>query len=228
MSQDEFTVRPIYADDLDAVASMCWENRQTQLRILEKQEILGMGAWDDSNVCVGQLHCYSVTLPEWDDSNFPGYARARLEDWPLGWPLLAARDKALDFVGPVWGQACFHVGILPGTWQANPDHFRRGIGTALLKASVAWAREHRYAATIAHGGSRIVPAYNLMMGCLPWTSYARMGFETKAIEEDGQRLPWWVETKGETIKAQVDQALAEGHAIVDLGAQLMVLEHFRA
>jgi GNAT superfamily N-acetyltransferase len=202
---------------------MCWENRETQLRILEKQEILGHGAWDDDGTCVGSLHCYSVTLPEWDDSDFPGYGRARLEDWPLGWPLLAARDKGLDFPGPIWGQACFHVGILPNTWQANPDYFRRGIGTALLEASVAWARDHDYAGIIAHGGPSIVPAYNLMMGCLPWTSYAKLGFETAAYEEDAEKLPWWVETKGEEIKAQVDRILAEGRELTDIVARLMVL-----
>ncbi len=223
MGANGYTVRPIYAEDLDAVASMCWENRETQLRILEKQEILGIGAWDGEDTCVGSLHCYCVTLPEWDDRDFPGYGRARLEDWPLGWPLLAAREKGLRFSGPVWGQACVHVGILPSTWQADPGYFHKGIGTALLEASVAWAREHDYAGIIAHGGPKIIPAYNLMMGCLPWTSYGKLGFETMAYEEDALRLPWWVETKGEAIKAQVDQALSEGRDIKDIAARLMVL-----
>ena len=223
MNQDEVTIRPIYGQDLDAVAGMCWENRETQLRILEKQEILGFGAWDTDTTSIGTLHCYLVTLPEWDDSDFPEYGRARLQDWPLGWPLLAARERGLEFDGPVWGQACFHVGILPNTWEANPAYFRKGIGTALLEASVAWAREHGYAAVIGHGGSAIVPAYNTMMGCLPWTSYAKLGFDTKVIEEDGERLPWWAETKGEAIQAQVAQALAEGKQIADIAARLMVL-----
>lgn len=224
MDTPEFTLRPIRADDLDAVASMCWENRETQRRLLEKQEILGFGAWDDQDVCVAQLHCYSVTLPDWDDSDFPGYGRARLEDWPLGWPLLAAREKGLDVAGPVWGHACFHVGILPDTWEADPDYFHRGIGTALLETSVAWARDHGYAAIIAHGGPKIIPAYNTMMGCMPWTSYAKLGFETVAFEEDAQRLPWWARTKGETIQAQVDQALSEGRPLEDVCARLMVLD----
>ncbi|MGC9347396.1 MAG: hypothetical protein ACP5JG_04580 [Anaerolineae bacterium] len=223
MAHNEWTIRPIYADDLDDVSGMCWENRETQQRILEKQEILGIGAWDDENVCVGQLHCYEVTLPEWDDSDFPGYGRARLEDWPLGWSLLAAREKGLEFDGPVWGHACFHVGVLPDTLQADTEYFRRGMGTALLEASVAWAQKHNYDAIIAHGGPRIIPAYNTMMGCMPWTSYAKLGFETKAFEEDAERLPWWAETKGEGIKAQVNRALAEGHEIKDIVARLMVL-----
>ena len=223
MIQQEYRTKPIIADDLDAVAGMCWENRETQLRILSKQDILGFGAWDENDICVASLHCYKVTIPEWDDGDFPGYGRARLQDWPLGWPLLAVREKALEFTGPVWGHACFHVGILPNTWQANPDYFRKGIGTALLKASVSWARKHNYTAIIAHGGSKIISAYNLMMGCLPWTSYAKMGFETKAIEEDAQRLPWWVETKGDEINNQVKQALSDGQKLEDIGARLMVL-----
>jgi GNAT superfamily N-acetyltransferase len=223
MKQEDITIRSIYQQDLDDVAGMCWENRETQVRLLERQEILGFGAWDAEKGSVGTLHCYRVTLPDWDDSDFPGYGRARLEDWPLGWPLLAARKQGLAFDGPVWGQACFHVGILPNTWQADSRYFRKGTGTALLEASVEWAREHDYAAVIGHGGSPIVPAYNTMMGCLPWTAYQKLGFETQAIEEDGQRLPWWVETKGEAIQEQVEQALAEGKAIADIAARLMVL-----
>jgi GNAT superfamily N-acetyltransferase len=219
---DDVLIRPIYRQDLDAVAAMCWEDRDTQLRILEKQEILGFGVWDAENTSIGTLHCYRVTLPEWDDSDFPGYGRARLQDWPLGWPLLAAREKGLEFDGPVWGQACFHVGILPNTWQADPRYFRRGIGTALLEASVAWARDRGYAAVIAHGGSPIVPVYNTMMGCLPWTAYQKLGFETQAIE-DGARLPWWVASKGQNIQEQVERALAEGKEIPDIAARLMVL-----
>jgi hypothetical protein len=93
----------------------------------------------------------------------------------------------------------------------------------LLKTSITWAKVHEYDAIIAHGGSKIITAYNLMMGCLPWTSYAKIGFEATAIEEDAQQLPWWVETKGEEIKTQVHQALAEGHTLEDIGARLMVL-----
>ena len=44
MTQDEFTVRTIVDEDLKDVSGMCWEDRETQLRILEKQGILGIGA----------------------------------------------------------------------------------------------------------------------------------------------------------------------------------------
>lgn len=44
-----------------------------------------------------------------------------------------------------------------------------------------------------------------------------------AFAEDAERLPWWVETGSETVKTQVDQALAEGRDLKDIVARLMVL-----
>jgi hypothetical protein len=49
------SIRPIRREDLDRVSAICWENRQTQNRLLDIREILGMGAWR-GNRCVGQLH----------------------------------------------------------------------------------------------------------------------------------------------------------------------------
>ena len=219
----DYTVRPIYAVDLESIAGRCWDDRATQLRLLARQEVLGFGAWDARGLNVATLHCYGVELPDWDDTDFPGYGRAQLKDWPLGWPLLAARAKGLAFDGPVWGLACFHVGILPTAFDPDPAYFRQGIGTALLEAAVAWARERGYAAVIGHGGTKAVPVYNVMQGSLPWTSYAKLGFETAALEEDGERLPWWVEAKGEEIKAAVERALAAGATVSDIAARLMVL-----
>ncbi len=72
MTEAMFDVRPIELRDLEGVAGACWENRETQMRLLGLQQVLGIGAWEGP-VCVGQLHCYRVELPKWDDSNFPGY-----------------------------------------------------------------------------------------------------------------------------------------------------------
>lgn len=216
-------VRAIREADLDAVAGNCWENRETQHRLLKVQEILGMGVWQE-NRCVGQLHCYKVTLPQWDDSTFPGYGRSRPVSWPLGWPLLAARDKGISMDGPVWGHACFHVGFTLGADHADSKYFGQGFGTALCRASVRWAREHGYAAVLAHGGSKAAPAYNTWMGCLPWTTYARMGFECVAMEEDGRELPWWA--KGEAkpeVMQQVKAVLDAGREVQELCARTMLL-----
>jgi len=224
MSKFEFIVRPVVQSDVDHLSGVCWENRETQRRILEQQEILGMAAWQGS-LSVGQLHCYSVTFPEWDDSNFPEYGRSRPVGWPLGWPLLAAREKGLQFDGPVWGHACFHIGFAgPDAQRADPAYFGKGIGTALCRASIDWARDHGCSAVIAHGGTKATPEYNTWMGCLPWTTYARLGFEVVAIEEGGLHLPWWAqgEARPEVMK-QVDEAVKSGCAVEDLCARLMVL-----
>ncbi len=76
MGGSEVIVRPIRREDLDCISGACWQNRETQIRLLEQQRILGMAAWQ-GDTCVGSLHCYRVSLPDWDDSNFPGYGRKR-------------------------------------------------------------------------------------------------------------------------------------------------------
>ncbi len=224
MSGFDVVVRPIERLDIARVAGACWENRETQDRLLQQQGILGMGAWQGP-LCVGQLHCYRVTLPEWDDTNFPGYGRKRPVSWPLGWPLLAAAEKGLRFNGPVWAHACFHVGFAgPEAQQADRTYFGGGIGTALCRASVQWAREHGYAAVLAQGGTKAAPEYNVWMGCLPWTTYSRIGFECLAMEEDGRQLPWWAkgEARPEVMK-QVREAVDSGCEVSELCARLMVL-----
>ena len=219
----EYEVRPITGEALDRVNAKCWENRGAQLKILEQQEILGFGAWDGDD-CIAQLHCYRVSLPGFDASLFPGYARNRLESWPLGWPLLAAQAKGVSYDGPVWGLACFHVGLLPRALDADPDYFRRGIGTALMNASVRWAREHNYAAVLAHGGSIALSEYNIWMGSMPWKVYEAAGFESVAIEEGAARLPWWRDKAHPEFSREIDEALAQGYTPNDLCARCRIKE----
>ncbi|MAE61293.1 MAG: hypothetical protein CMJ49_08055 [Planctomycetaceae bacterium] len=213
MNEANVDVRPIEYADLDAIAAQCWQDRDTQTRLLAQQEILGMAAWHD-DLCVGLLHCYSVTLPQFDDTNFPQYGRDRPVSWPLGWPLIAAAEKPLQFDRPVWGHACFHVGFAgPDARHADPAYFGKGIGAALCRASVQWARDHDYAAVLAQGGTTTAPQYNVWMGCLPWSTYAQMGFDCLAMEEDGQQLPWWA--RGEASPEVMDEV----RAAVDSGCQ---------
>jgi GNAT superfamily N-acetyltransferase len=220
--ENRFHIRPIKRDDLDFVADSCWENRETQIRLLKIQEILGLGAWEESK-CVGQLHCYSVQLPNWDDSNFPGYGRAHPLGWPLGFPLMATKRIGLIFNKPVWAHACFHVGFTPGARHADSSYFGKGIGTALCQASIEWARSHGYAAILAHGGTKAAPAYNTWMGCLPWTAYARLGFESIAQEEDGKQLPWWAKEAPPNVMQQVNDAISSGKRLDELCARVMLL-----
>lgn len=224
MAELKYTIAPITPENYESVNGDCWESRKIQQKLFETQEILGFGAWEGP-ACVGSLHCYKVTLPEWDDSVFPEYGRRRLEDWPLGWPLKAAKAKQLSFRGPVWGHACFHVGRLINTHHSERAYMGQGIGRALLAASIAWARKHEYAAIIAIGGSKIVPEYNVVMGCLPWTTYANSGFHVAALEEDGLKAPWWTEAWDDaTVKGQVEEALQNKDNLEKICARLMVLD----
>ncbi|MCL1794994.1 MAG: GNAT family N-acetyltransferase [Oscillospiraceae bacterium] len=226
MNKLKYTIEPITIKNLDSVNQDCWDNRDVQLKIIASQEILGFGAWIDS-VCVGSLHCYKIVLPEWDDSLFPAYGKNRLEDWPLGWPLLAAKAKNITFNGPVWGHSCFHVGRLVNTHHSDPQYLGQGIGKALLAASIDWAKKHEYSAIIAIGGSKIVPEYNVVMGCLPWTTYANSGFRVAAFEEDGIKAPWWtlpqMNWDSPTIRNQIEEALHNKENLENICARLMVL-----
>lgn len=220
---DEFEIRPITSGCLDHINSKCWDNRETQLRLIDAQEILGFGAWNTSDNCIAQLHCYSVMLPDWDDCNFPYYARKRLQDCPLGWPLLSALSKNISYDNPVWLLSCFHVGLLQGTSDSDPRYYNKGIGKALLTASVRWAEEHGYSAVLGHGGSGILPMYNIWMGSLPWTAYKAVGFDALALEEDGLRLPWWKDMNPDLVR-QINSAMLSGHDLKEICARCMILE----
>ena len=226
MNELDYIIKPITLSNLEAVNQDCWQSRDAQLKLLSRQEILGFGAFIDG-VCVGSLHCYKIESIDIDDSLFPNYARNRLEDWPLGWPLLALKAKGIVFSRPIWGHACFHVGRLVNTHHSDATYISKGIGTALLEASIDWAKEHNYAAVVAHGGSKKVSEYNMIMGCLPYTTYERYGFKVVAIEENGQKAPWWT-TVGESwddekLQAQLKAAYVDNIDFSDIAARLMVL-----
>jgi len=94
----------------------------------------------------------------------------------------------------------------------------------MLHAMIDWAKEtHIYAAILAHGGSNILPAYNIWMGCMPWKAYRDEGFITVALEEDGKSLPWWKDKEHPELNKQLLEALSEGHEPKELNAHLMVL-----
>jgi len=74
-----------------------------------------------------------------------------------------------------------------------------------------------------YGGTKIAPAYNVWMGCLPWTTYASIGFQCVAMEEDGNELPWWAKNEELSELIQVQEAIAAGHSYDELCARLMLL-----
>jgi len=222
---DQISVRPIWPKDVDRINLRCWpDDEEARERLFAQQGTLGMAAWEGDR-CVGQLHCYRVDLPDWESRDFPGRTADDLKMWPLGWPLLAAREARLTFGGSVWGHSCFHVGLTLGRSDADSSYHNRGIGTAMCMASVDWARRHGYSAVLAMGGPADLFEYLDWMGVLPWTTYARMGFKTATLEQDGKKLPWWAQGGASPkVVEQVKAALGHGRPIQDLCARSMVLD----
>ncbi len=191
---------------------------------MQKQETMGISAWENDR-CVGTLHCYRVDLPEWDDSVFPEWIPGQMHLWPLGWPLIEARDRGLAPGGPVWGHSCFHVGFLHDRSKPDARYYRRGLATAMCRRSVQWARDQGYWGVLAQGGPADLGPFLHWMGVLPWTTYARLGFETFAIEPLDPDLPWWAQVKkaAPDTLAAVQKALARGTKPTELCSRVMLL-----
>ncbi|MCD4676767.1 MAG: hypothetical protein K8S18_12350, partial [Desulfobacula sp.] len=223
MNEVKFNIEPIIKKNLENVSMKCWDNREQQLKILDNQGALGLAAFDNKGDCIGLVHFYKITFPNWNNSFFPDYAKKRLEDWPLGWPLLVAKKKELDFSGQVLGIACFHVGVYKRSYEANKTYFNKGIGRNLLASVTKWAKEQKYFAVIGIGGSNVIPEYNNQMGCLPYKEYEKLGFKTEAFEVASNQIPWWVDQWGGKVKKQYNDAKEKNIDSKNLCSRLMVL-----
>jgi len=223
------TVRPVDPAELDRIVLRCWPDREIIDRLFVQQGTIGMAAWEGDK-CVAQLHCYRVILPDGEDDDWPEWSR-----WDI-----SPHEAHLGLVGPVWCHACCHVGRTLETYHrekagpsahlgtirdgTDPTYFGRGIGTALSEASVRWAREHNYVAVLARGAPENLFEFAVWSGQLPWTTYARLGFETVAIRGKRTELPEWA--KGNSppeVMAQVRAALRGGRPVQDIRDRLMVL-----
>jgi GNAT superfamily N-acetyltransferase len=224
MEDFNYNLKPITKDDIDDISMKCWDNREHQLKILDFQETLGIAAFDYNGDCVGLLHFYKVTIPNFNNSLFPDYAKKRLEDWPLGWPLIAAKEKGLHFNGPVLGIACFHVGVYKKSYESDIKYFNKGIGKKLLTSAIEFAEKYNYSAVIGIGGSNDIPEYNIQMGCLPFKVYENLGFTAEAFEVKNNDIPWWVEKWGGKVKEEYEKAKESGIDNKKLCSRLMVLK----
>lgn len=111
------------------------------------------------------------------------------------------------------------------TFRTSESQYQgRGIGTALVEASVHWACEHDYAAVVAMGAPHGFFRETLHMGILPWTTYEKQGFEVIPAVEEHTELPDWAQADSppETM-AKVQAALAAGRPPHEFHSRLMVL-----
>jgi len=112
------------------------------------------------------------------------------------------------------------------TFRTSESQYQgRGIGTALVEASVHWAREHDYAAVVAMGAPDGFFRETLHMGSLPWTTYKKQGFEAIPTVEEDAELPDWAQGNSPPeVMAKVQAALAAGRPPHEFHSRLMVLD----
>ncbi len=221
-------IRPALVSEMHSIPWRCWGNNAEVLRdLFVAQETIGIAAWEGEQ-CVGVAHTFRVQLPTTPD---------RLPDERLQYVLKSG------FEGLAWCHACFHVGrtlqsyatelahlgnhdrqrtIFDGTDQR---YFSRGIGTALLQESVYWARQHGYQAVIAQGAPNSMFNFCVWAGMLPYTTYARLGFEAVNPPKEGDPAPDWV-MQGDAppeVLFEARAALRQGRPPYTLNTRLMIL-----
>ena len=221
-------VRPIAQDELDRIVLRCWPDRDVLAKLFDEQGTIGMAAWEDDK-CVAQLHCYRVVLPDGANAHWPMPYVSADERVFAGWGQWGPKRTELGVTGPVWCNACFHVGrtlLTQDSDVADLRYFGRGIGTALCRASIDWAREHDYAAVIAPGAAHGLPQFTQWYGHLPWTTYDRLGFRKIEIPPDEiDALPGWA--KGEVhepIASEIKAAFDAGRPVHEILERVMVLD----
>ncbi|MBN2006543.1 MAG: hypothetical protein JXA21_24540 [Anaerolineae bacterium] len=232
------TIRPIQPDEITRIPLRCWpEDTATLMQLFETQGTIGMAAWEGDH-CVAQLHCYRVTLPHGDNSYWPSWNHW----WKPEWWSRVVQEANLDLAGPAWCHACCHVGrsletiremISQGATGGAPGirngadsrYFGRGIGTALCRASLHWAWDHDYVATLALGAPQGLFEFAIAAGQLPWTTYTKLGFESFSLISTAAGLPRWAQGHGSPeVAAEAQSALAAGRSVRDFYERLMVLD----
>lgn len=212
-------VRPILRRELGQIVLRCLPDGGKIESLFKIQSTIGLAAWD-GETCVGTLHGYALDLPGGMNPYWPA--------WSQPWWLPGVVAGSLGLTGRVWCHACCHVGrtLEAAAVSDDPDprYYGRGIGTALCKASVAWARENGFSAVLADGQPDRLFELAVWHGGLPWTTYARLGFETIRAEVDGDELPGWAQGDSPPhVMRAVREALASSRPRADLRCRLMML-----
>ena len=215
------TIRPIERSDLGRVLLRCLPDGGSIEQLFITQGTVGMAAWEGER-CVAQLHGYRLLLPGGDNPYWPAWSRP--------WWVPLALEGSLSLRGAVWCHACFHVGrTIEGLAQSDepdPRYSGRGIGTALCRASVAWAQARGYVAVLGTGAPPGLLQYALWAGSLPWTTYERLGFRSVARRGGPRRLSR-AGVAGDSppeVMVEVRAAIQARRPPSDLRTRLMVLD----
>jgi GNAT superfamily N-acetyltransferase len=202
---------PVTHERLGNVNLRCLPDGGSLEFCLRDQGAIGIGAWDD-DLFVGSLWFYRLD----DDLTNPyappwvGYNRANRES-------LAERKARSNLAsGPFLGLDCVHVGRLiengpDGT--PEPRYLGRGIGTRLLEAAIAFAKEHGYAAVLHGGGPDRIQSYNHWAGSLPARVPLRHGFtctRKRPFLLDGERN---IDCPPEIYAEMAERGIEQDHVI---------------
>ncbi|MEN6480250.1 MAG: hypothetical protein ABFD20_11530 [Anaerolineales bacterium] len=219
-------IRPAGVEHLAQIPWRCWgDDPQVLRRVFGQQETIGIIACEGER-CVGVLYAFCIELPTTADC---------LPSERLHYVL------ETGLTGLAWCHACFHVGRMIETsaeFEQQSNHsqrssifdgtdqryFSRGIGTALLSQSVAWARQHRYGMVIGQGAPTGLFNYCVWRGMLPYTTYTRLGFQAVRVPQEGDPLPTWVEGDAPPeVRLEAQAALSHGRLPHTLNTRVMYL-----
>ncbi len=167
--------------------------------------------------CRRELHNLALNLAsenDWDPARTLGVMKG-----------LGVHRVDLEMVKDIIVQARRPGGDQMQNGDPDPRYFGLGIGTALCRASVNWARENGYAAVLAPGAPDGLFEFAAWSGHLPWTTYEKMGFQVVVTGDEQVELPDWAcGDSPPEVMAQVKAALAEGRPPREFHERLMVLD----
>jgi hypothetical protein len=169
--KSEFHYRPLERADLEGVPLSCQGSRAQITDRIAEIGSSAMLAFEGSRH-VGQLQFRPYV---------PGTRSPDGINDPLYWMDFEGHEPPL----PVKTLAlfCYHVGQLEDGGERDPRYFGRRMGTGLLDATLAWARQSGFRAVVAKATSSTWPIPQFMGG-MPVRVYASRGFEETASYRD--------------------------------------------
>ncbi|HZQ38931.1 MAG TPA: GNAT family N-acetyltransferase [Dehalococcoidia bacterium] len=215
----EISYRPLALADLESVPLQCQGEPAEIVGRIQRCGSSALLAFDGPT-CVGQLQFrpYVAGSRSPNGLHHPIYWM----DLPDGTPVPAEPALALF---------CYHVGQLAGDPERrDPRYLGRGIGQALLREALAWARQHGFASVVAKG---LAPCWPLIqyMGGMPWPVYEAQGFALRHRYHDAELRTVLDELcagrYGDERAAEL-QRLADAGADLDALAEVRVYVHERA